>query len=313
MRLATDGGIKYALVEGYPKFGVSVNEASGAQEVYRIAAADLSAFIAEVVPPMEIIDDRVIIPALRRLPGSENFVIAKLSAEPFNLTLPGDPFEQDAAAPAGTYCDDYRVTLDYETGVASDEEGDRDDASPETFLERSIRSSMEVLSIPASGLKSADTPESENLDATEAAAAEAIKSPAAQFNMLVPINEFNFRWRRVVRPHFPNIFATMGKVNATAYTWLLNAPKHTVLFMGLSASQEFQNVGSAVIARPWNLELRFAHKQISQDGNIYSWNHAFNPAPGVGKFQTIYRKGGSGSPMHDPADFNAMFLPGPAV
>jgi hypothetical protein len=318
-RLSTDGGIKYTIVEGFPKGGVSVNGASKIQEQYRIFASDLEAFVAEVVPPIDIIDGNIIIPPLRGLPGAPQFQPVNVAFEPFNVTLPSDPFGQDEGAPPGTYEDTLRVTIDYETNVNSNEDEDRDDAEPETFLERSIRSSMEVLSIPASGVVAApvNTAEEGTPDyyTQQRQNAEAVKSPQADIRFLVPINEFVFKWRRVIRPHFPNIFATMGCVNGAAYTWLLNAPAGTVLFMGMSGSQEFQNFGTRTVVKPWQLELRFAHKQINQDGKVFSWNHAFDPSPGVGKFVSIFRKGvnGNGSVLHPAANFNAMFAAGPVI
>jgi len=322
-RLSTEGGLKYALVEGYPRGGITLNGPTSAQEVYRIAATDLEDFLAEIMPPMEIIDDRVVIPPLRPLPGAPLLMPSKVSFEPFNLSLPCDPFGNDTNAPDGTYCDDIRLTIDYETGINSNEEQDRDDADPETFLERNIRSSMEILSIPSSGTVVArgdiTNPNEQGSDAWyefEKANAQTVKTPQPDIRMMVCINEFNFRWKRVLRPHWQNIFGTMGTVNAAAYPWLLNAPAGTVLFLGVSGSQEFQNAGSRVVVKPWSLELRFAHKQINANGSIYSWNHVYDPSPGVGKFVTVFRRGtsgGTGAVMHNPSNFNALFAAGPVL
>jgi hypothetical protein len=316
-RLSTEGGIRYALMEGYPKFGIALNGASTAQEVYRIDASDVADFVAEVVPAVEVIDDRIIIPPLRPLPGDDSFVPKRLELEPFDLTRPADPFSMDPTAPDGTYGSEYRVTIEYETNVNSGEDQDRDDEEPETFLERSIRSSMEVLTIPPAGVEAAETPEEGTPEYYAVAKANAGKLQASNTNisMFVAVNEFSFRWRRVIRPHFSNIFATMGCTNAAVYTWLLNAPAGTVLFAGMNASQEFQTFGTRQIVQPWQIDLRFLHKQINQDGKRYSWNEAFNPAPGKGIFETIFRRGASGglSVLHPPANFNLMFLPGPVT
>jgi hypothetical protein len=316
-RLSTADGIRYALIEGYPKFGVEVNGPATAQEMYRILASDVRDFINEVVPPIEVIDGQIIIPPLRPMPGTDYLMPRKLTLEPFDPSRPGDPFGVDGNAADGTYGDEYRVVIDYETNINSGEDDDRDDAEPETFLERSIRSSMEVLSIPPAGVEATPVNSAEEgtpeFYASQKAAAEKMQASNTNIAMMVAINEYSFKWRRVIRPHFPNIFATMGCVNGAAYPWLLNAPAGTVLFAGLSGSQEFQNFGTRTIVQPWSIDLRFLHKQINQDGRVYSWNHAFNPAPGKGQFETIFRRGASGgaSVLHPAANFNAMFLPGP--
>lgn len=318
-RLTTAGGLPYTLLQGFPRGNVTTDGASGAQEQYRIRATDLENFIAEIVPPMEIIDDRVIIPPLRAMPGAPYYVPKSVSFEPFNDTLPCDPFAQDSSAPAGTYCDDIRLTIDYETNVASNEDEDRDDADPDSFLEQSVRSSMEVLNIPASGVVVADpevtnphdqgTPEFYEFARNNAAKP---KAPTTDFRALVCINEFSMKWKRVLRPNFSNMFSLMGCTNNAAHTWLLNAPKGTVMFLGISGSREFQSAGTRTIVKPWSLDLRFAHKQINHDGKYYSWNEVYDPSPGVGKFVSVFRSGssGSGSLMHPLANFNLLFAAG---
>jgi hypothetical protein len=320
-RLTTDGGLPYTLLEGFPRGSVETNGPSGAQEQYRIRASDLEDFIAEIVPPMEIIDSKVVIPPLRAMPGAPYLIPSKVSFEPFNPTLPCDPFGQDSSAPAGTYVDDIRLTIDYETSIASNEDEDRDDADPDSFLEQSVRSSLEVLNIPASGTVVSDVEDNPYEEGTgdyytfARQQAEKPKAPTTDIRLMVCINEFSFKWKRVLRPNFSNMFSLMGTTNNAVHTWLLNAPKTTVMFLGISGSREFQSAGTRTIVKPWSLDLRFAHKQINHDGKIYSWNHVFDPSPGVGKFVAVFRSGssGAGSLMHPAANFNLLFAPGPAI
>jgi hypothetical protein len=216
-----------------------------------------------------------------------------------------------------------RITIDYETNVSSGSPGeDRDDEDPESFLDQSVRSSLEVLNIPASGVKVQDTdvtnpfeqgtPEFYTFARNNS---KPVAAPQTDIRLLVCINEFTFRWKRVIRPNFSNMFSLMGCTNNAVHNWLLNAPKATVMFLGISGSREFHNHGTRTVIRPWQLDLRFAHKQINHDGKIYSWNDVYDPSPGAGKFVSVFRSGGSGvtSLMHPLADFNLLFAPGPVL
>ena len=151
--------------------------------------------------------------------------------------------------------------------------------------------------IPNSGIKFANSPTDTG---------KAVKDLAAPLVKLLTIIEWSCRWSWAVNPDWSKIYNSLGTVNLKDLAFLNNAMAETVLFTGLSGKRSWW-MGTAFPI--WDLEYKFAQRYVIDKQNVYSWNHEFNPAPGVNRWQRIKRTGdfGDSRPLYDSTDFLDIF------
>lgn len=281
LRLSTAGGIRYALIEGYPKFDVQKDSVKFS-EVYAIDSLNVPAFIAESFPVPFVLGSFVIWPPRRRMPGTNFLITMKVNGEPFSGTKPGDPFANDSGSLAETYDELYRVSIDYETAKESEDE-DRDEQKPETFLEHSFNAGAEFITMPA---RNTDVAEGD-VDNTGAEPGtpsfylnnkEVNKDHRLDIKKLVPTIERTLKWPLAINPDFDAIFSRLGKINQNKIPIFNDAPPETVLFTGISGQQKYIWENATVRAQPWSLDFHFSQRQINEgNGKTYGWNHVYHP------------------------------------
>lgn len=320
-RLATNAGIKYKLMEGYPKIGVTDEEIT-ATEQYLIQMANVDAFILEAMPPPTILGNLILRSPRRRMPGASFLVTQSLQIEPHSGLTPGDPWGADPNAPANTYDDLARVTIEYTSAAAEGEdEEDPGGGDPETFLEHSFTSGAEFLTVSPRKVKlpEQDIELNDNqLGPTDPAILDAPenKEPALAFIQTLPVIEHNLRWKLVLRPWWQQIFNTLGKVNDKRLKLFFNSPQQTVMFSGLSGNRTYTIGAGRVRVSAWSLDFKFAQKWL-QKGPLSAllsigWNHVYVPGdgglPGAWKLAVLDDEG---TLPHLPADLLKLFQADP--
>lgn len=284
-RLQTAGGIPYALMEGYPKISAS-DDGCTAEERYIIRATDVEAFFAESMPPPVFLLDFIILPPRRRMPGTGFLVTEEVSFEPFDGSKPADPFGVDPGATPGTYGEFYVASIKYAAGQENDD-NERDENKPETFLEHDVSVGGEFLSIPPAKTKIA-----EDDVGSPASYGAAINNPDrnSPVQKLVATIEHNWRWKFVLAPPWKTIVRMLGHVNDRKLTWMFDAEPETTLFLGCSGKRVYLWNGAGTVAQPWSLDYKFSTRQIDEHGTKYGWNHVYSPDKG--KFVRLFRQGG---------------------
>jgi hypothetical protein len=300
-RLATDGGIPYKLMEGYPRISAS-DDGCSAEEQYLIRSRDVAAFFAESMPPPIVFLDFITQPARRRMPGTGFLVTKEVSFEPFDKTKPGDPFRVDPSAASGTYSDLYVANIKYETGQESDET-EHDENKPETFLEHDVNVGGEFLSIPPAKTKIVE----DDLGTPQSYGA-AVDNPDrnSPVQKIVATMEHNLRWKFVLVPPWEEILRQLGHVNRARHAVFFDSPAECVLFMGVSGKRQYLWNGASVVVQPWSLDYKFSAKEITEGANTWGWNHVYSPDKG--KFVRLFRAGGL--PLYESADFTLLFKKG---
>ena len=293
-RLETAGGIKYKLLEGFPR-GSFDPEAAKIQEQYIIQASDLQAFVEETFSSMFLWSDNVIFwEPTRPMPGLPLLRTATLDFEPFEGSKPGDPFGSDAGAPSATYDQFTKVTVNYET--SKDREPDPND--PTTFLEVSANAGGEYLMIQVQG---------------EAhwggAGGDPVQGPNIPVTKTIPETEWTVRWPRVPNALLPALIAqmraSMGLVNSGVMPLLRGAVAETVLFMGYSLRETFSWRNTDVESPPVEVEMMFKEKHVVQDGEVLGHNHVHRDDKG--EFQKLFLP--NNEPAYASTNLNAMFPP----
>jgi hypothetical protein len=309
-RLSLPGGTPYRLANGYPKIQLNANREGSATEVLLIDPRNFDALVADMMPTPTVVNGKVQFTPRYFLPGTDFLVMESITAEPQSEEMPCDPFEADTDAPAGTYDSILKVTVAYKTGPQSQE--DQDEANPETFLERSRTSSIELLTIQGAG---------HNTKFGEDGSTASAKNPMSPIIKVIPVVYWQMDWKRVTAPNFVAMDALMGTVNDDAYPWLENAPAESTLFLGASAKQEYQYVGNRLVIKPWTVGLKFATKRIADDNAVgdesdffadignFGWNHVYNPTTHHWERLHRMKPGGVSSPLYPLMDFNEMFKP----
>jgi len=298
VRRETAGGIPFKLMEGYPKIQGD-DEKTSATEKYVIRAGDVEAFYLESLPPPAVVLGNPILPARRKMPGSTVLITKTLSFEPLTGTLPGDPFDADAGAPAKTYDPLYVVTIGYETS-SNDENNEQDPNDPETFLEHSITIGGEFLNIPPTKTTTA----SGAVGYTQGAK---LPNRDAQHPIIktIPTLEHQLKWKFCLSPNWARIIEYLGKISDRDEPLFLGAKKECVMFMGVSGNRVYSWNGRRLTVAPWNLDFRFTHRQIHEDGHYYGFNHVYSPQ--YGEWRRLFRAGGL--PLHETANLRLLFSP----
>jgi len=283
-RLATDGGIRYALLAG-PEIEAD-DKGAKSSEQYLIRGVDVGAFFAEAMPPPIAFLNFVLLPPRRRMPGTGIFVTKSVKFKPFTSELPGDPFGYDPSARDGSYNDFYVADISYETGQ-EDDDNPHDENKPETFLEHSITAGGEFLSLPATRTQVEDV----DIDGTSSPGAyEANEDNGMPILKTVCTIEHNLKWKFCLRPNWDTILSALGHVNDRAHKVFFDGRKETVLFSGVSGSQVYMWGGARLVAQPWALDFKFSHKEMTDEGGVFGWNHAYSPKKG--KWVRLWRNGG---------------------
>jgi hypothetical protein len=291
LNYTTDGGIRYALMEGYPTIAGEDLMRTSASEKYLIQAGDAAAFYRESFPPPSIAGGYVDLPARRRMPGSNFLITKKLNFEPFPKERTTRFF---AGAPAGTpdpHSNLCLVTIDYETMLESDA-NPRQANRPETFLERSMTAGGEFLMINPKKLDIVDAPVGQTISIGQGGGPTIVnisKEPNEDFLMPIPKSvvtaEWSCKWTYALSPDWTEIFAQLGTVNKTEYVFLENASRETVMFAGVSGAQRYFWGGgddpsdtTDEWASLWELEFKFSQRQINGgSGIVAGWNHVWSP------------------------------------
>lgn len=326
MRLETDGGIPYRLQPGYPTFDFAQDKVT-ATEVYIIPASRIGDFYFECMPGVRILMNgttpTLVINGGRPLPGTTFITTKTITLRPWQGdAFPGDPFEVDRAdlgntAWQRTYAMYYEATITYETTPFG---GDDDDATPneqepESFLEHSVSVGGQLIATQTAKVKIKEQTLSQNpgypdLDPTyvvpEADRVEN-KDPLLPTTRLIPGIEHNLKWRYCLRPAWSVIRASLGVLNDRALPLFFNAPAETIMFTGLSGSQQYLWTGqftrNSIRVRPWNMDFKFSERYIIEAGEEYGWNHVYSPLKG--KWVRLVRPDGKG--MYTVANLKDIF------
>jgi hypothetical protein len=275
-RLQTAGGIPYKLVEGYPKINGAEGGASAAEQ-YIIRASDTNAFFTESLPAPVVYLGSIYKPLRRAMPGAPVLLTKTISFEPMNGTLPADPFGNDSGAPSKTYDPFVRVTIQYET-VQNESDQEQDPNDPDTFLEHSITAAGEFMSWPSNKTRKADAEAGEYVPG---GGWTPNKDPLGPIIKTIPTIEHNLRWKYCLSPNWERIIEFLGHVNDRTIEKFFDAPAECVLYMGVSGSQTYLWDGASTGVQPWSLDFRFSHKQITESGKTYGWNHVYSPNDGA--------------------------------
>jgi hypothetical protein len=325
-RFRTPRGTPYTLVNG-PTIEYSAHGPLYSTAAYRILRTDCTAFLRELTPsPYKrkgvVYQPEFLSLNVPRLLKPEKVSVAGLLA---NDDKPLDPFVTDS--PDGgrlppnfgsqhqtvspnqsskTYDDQLLVTVEYGTSLAS-RFGMKQSDMPESILERSFGVSAELLSLNpnrffrASDSSAAQTTEGDDgEEASTADPGEAITDMRAPIAKLSSIIEHTLRWRWAIDPDFSTIMGLLGTVNAERYTWLNNAPIETVMFTGLTGTQDFRaaEFGLATLIAPWDLTYKLAERLAVDESSRYTWNHFFNPSSDPPRWMRLQR-GTEKRPLYD--------------
>lgn len=332
--LETAGGIPYRLQPGYPTLDCDFESNKvTAQEVYIIPANRIGDFYFESMPGFKIENQKLFISAGRPLPGTNFITTKKISFAPWQGDIfPGDPFQVDdnltPAAWRDTYAQYYVATISYETTQVSEDEDNQDGSTPESFLEHSVNVGGQLIAYNPSNTKVVknaslsehpefmdplNLPPEGNEDGQQQPNKDV---PILPHTKLLPTIEHNLKWRYVLNPSWGQIRACLGTLNKDEWKIFFNAARGTVMFTGLSGSQQYQWTGrlvkpglttpGAVRIKPWNLDFRFSEKSIREDGKTYGWNHVYSPSKG---WVLLTRKGENGANRltYDESDHTLMF------
>lgn len=295
-RLQTAGGIPYKLIEGFPTISGDAKKVSGAEQ-YIIRASDLEAFYLEAIPAPTTYLGSVYWPDRRRMPGVNILVTKDLNFSPYIPGKPGDPFGTDGGATTDTYSGFYKVAINYET-IENQSDEEQDPNEPSTFLEHSVAATAEFLSIP---------PEKTETTDDQAGQTGGSKEPNADRKgaiiKLIPTIEHTLKWENCLAPNWERIVDYLGTINDRTFDLLIDANKHTVLFMGVNGQQSYVFDGVSQGVQPWSLDFRFSQRAIKEGGRRYGWNHVYSPK--YGEWRQVYRA--NGALLYEDNNLEALF------
>jgi len=287
-RLRTTGGIRYKLVEG-PTGSFNAQGDAEFSETYIIQASDLLDFVNESFPLPLLSGDQINWRANRLMPGSKAIYTMDISYTGLVDGKPLDPFGADPTTPSDTYCNFLKLSIKYKPG------SEKDDSNPETFLSVSARASAEYLTLGNRGNAKWDD-------------GSALRDPNVPISQTIAETEWTVSWPRVPNDVIPILFNRcrpyMGCVNSTTMAIVNNAPAESLLFTGMSFSEEFNASGYTTLERKCGqVSVSFLEKRIAAVGGPYGHNHFYNPA--TNRYQRVIKVGGGY--VYQLANLAAMF------
>ncbi len=322
--LETAGGVPYRLQPGYPTIDCDEDKVT-ATEVYIIPADRIGDFYFESMPGVKLsASGELLISSGRALPGTNFITTKRVAFKPWQGDFyPADPFEVDRAELgndlwAKTYSQYYEATIEYETSQLDDQDqNEPGSADPEEFLEHSVSVNGQLIAGPPKNVKVADKPLQDNPtfivwepnapappsftqpilgiagdQKVEIAAADMHenKDPQLPVTKFLPGLEHNFKWKFVLNPDWNAIRATLGHLNDRPDPLFFNTPPETVMFTGLSGSQQFLWTGriirpgvstpGQVRVKPWSIDFKFSERYVLEGTRAYGWNHVYSPTNG---------------------------------
>lgn len=335
MRLATPGGVPFAVYENSPSLKYSPTNATGDAK-FIIQSSDIEPFASEVFPvPYFNAMGQIVIPPKMRFPGIPTLVASEISFDALDQTKPLNINLFDTSSPEGTYGDLVIATVSFETvtnepGDGSDGSGDpeMDPGDPTTFLEHTVNVGGEFLTLNSPNDLWENEGGSGQAPPNEQSAEEAqqqqqitytinddladqlqqilkTQDPAAipganpkgkkleenrdfriPRTIVFPLMEHSLTWRECVDPPWHDIRACLGKVNDRQLAFLFDAVPETVLFLGVSAKQEYTARRGVpyVMRRPWTMTFKFSERHleyvdhrpdipIEKMVTVVGWNH----------------------------------------
>lgn len=301
----TSDGIKFKLVEGYPKLSTG-EDGTTATERYYLRSEDALDFVLEAIPPPVVTSGGfILLPPRRRMPGTSFLVTKQITLEPLGgLGLPGDYFGADSANPE-SYASLVVATISYSADIESDED-DRNEEDPETFLERSIDVGGEFLSLGASKTETADVDTGD--DITEQTVKKDNPDPQMAVIKTIPTAELSYRWSYVLRPNWATIWRYLGTINTAQQSLFYDFPPECVLFQGITARQKWVWYGGTIRYKPWDIEFKFSARRIDEGGAFYGWNHVWSESEA--KWIKVLRAGTL--PLYESANHLLLFTARPA-
>jgi len=293
-RLTTAGGIKYKLMNGYPRGSYDFEKnVAVAEEKIIILASTLASFIDECYSFPTIIYPAGIfmIRFPRLMPGTFNMVTKSLSWEGLDSSMPVDPFSADSAALANTYDNYVVVTIQYESAKMGQQE--RDPHDPQTFLEVSKSTTREFVMLPSKGFWASD--------------GEVVKNINVPVTRLQPEKIWNVQWPTVDREFLEALEArsdTMtGKLNSVVMPLLYNAPAETVMYLGMDTSEVYQFVDGQILKPAAQVTMKFLQKSLQKDGKVLGHRHYFREE--TGEWDKLQLRGNK--EIFETADLNTLW------
>lgn len=322
-------GIKYLLLEGFPKATYDLNTAKIIEQVV-VRGADLVNFIEGSFGEWVETTSGITRTPTRSHISNSRMGVSRINYEPFLNGFPGDPwnaYPKDENKPF-SYCPYFRVTIEY--SPKRNEEGTSND--PEKILEVHADASAEFLNTLL--YEPADEP----------SLAKGISDRNANpVIKLVPTTQWTVSWRFVSDYFFrtrllPEIRRAIGKVNRYNMSEVIfGLAPETCLFVGYSLEQaytwrEVQLIDTPTnednASKPYlNVHLKFVEKNVGPvstdegfglDWEIGGHNHAWKTKVG---WIRLYRNrptldlagnpdpNWEGEPLYELTDLNFLFSP----
>jgi len=260
--LTSPGGTKHRLVQQRGRFGRE--DASWSMEII-IQSQDLPAFIEECFPVPVVAGALITYPRRFYPVGLPALECKNVEVEGFTSGKPIDPY--NAGAPfltpdvyANTYEPYLRVTIEYGTSPANDEEVDSSD--PLTYLEISASESGDYLTheVNQDDVEWEDEDgEAEQPDEKDTDLHKTVISTEVEWTCTWPQIPFDF-FQSTLKAR---LHAAMGMVNDDVIVLFGNAPAETILFLGYNRRYEYTwRTGYAGVS-PVAVTMRFLEKNFT--------------------------------------------------
>ena len=303
-RLHTRGGIPLTVLS---RSGGFSKEEATATEQYLIPAQYLLAFALESLPRPFVFLGSLIYPRHRPLPGLSSMVTKTIRWEPFDSSLPVDPFNGDVAADDKTYGEFVKVTINYAT-VPNNDEDESDPDDPQTFLEVSANASGTFLAVPTRGNATWDDADYSDEEILMAAGDLGVKEVDIPQTIIQSEVEWSVRWPQIPYEYWTSRLVTrlrdkLGKVNQGEMSLFHDAPAETIMFLSWSMKRSYTWREGESGSSPIELDMRFLEKNFkSSDGVQVTHNHVYRP--GFGWRRMLI----NGENMYASANLDSIFL-----